>query len=308
MLLIRCFARSPLPLGILLILLLAFAPVRAGVAAEAMLNGQGILWEIAQESQTPNYLLGTIHIADERVLTLPPPVGAAFAASQRAIFEIIFDPSVRTTMARTMVLADGRNLEGIVGSELFAQAVEVAGDYGLPAQVLQVMKPWALVPIFSFPPEQFARVASGKAPLDEWLQQEAARRGKRLVGLETVEEQLSLFDGASEADQVALLRSVVVDRAAIALQFESLLAGYLARDTGSIYQEMLREAAESDGGIPASFEEDFVIARNRRMVDRLLPYLAEGGNFVAIGALHLPGEAGMVNLLAKAGYQVRPLY
>ena len=98
MLLIRCFARSPLPLGILLILLLALAPVRAGVAAEAMLNGQGILWEIAQEGQTPNYLLGTIHIADERVLTLPPPVGAAFAASQRAIFEIIFDPSVRTTI------------------------------------------------------------------------------------------------------------------------------------------------------------------------------------------------------------------
>ncbi len=270
--------------------------------------GKGMLWKIEKAGTPTSYVLGTMHIADPRVLELPPEVDAALAASEQAIFELVLDASVRTHMAQAMVLPQGRTLEVILGPELFGRTVEVAAEYGLPGQAINVMKPWALVPILSFPPEQLALLAGGQAPLDEALQHEAARQGKALVGLETVEEQLGLFDNAPEDVQVQMLRSVVEDRGRLRAQFESMLAGYLARDLEGLYGEMLAQATAEEAELMATFERDFVIARNLRMAERLRPYLERAGSFVAVGALHLPGERGILALLAGDGYSVSRVY
>ncbi len=281
----------------------------AAVAEEgAMPFGKGMLWKIEKAGAPTSYVLGTMHIADPRVLDLPPEVYTALAASEQAIFELVLDTSVRTRMAQAMVLSQGRTLEVIVGPELFGRSVEVAAEYGLPGQAINVMKPWALVPIFSFPPEQLALLAGGQAPLDEALQHEAARQGKALVGLETVEEQLGLFDNAPEDVQVQMLRSVVEDRNRLRAQFESMLAGYLARDLEALYGEMLAQATAAEAQLVETFERDFVITRNLRMAERLRPYLARAGSFVAVGALHLPGERGILALLAGDGYSVSRVY
>ncbi len=57
-----------------------------------------------------------------------------------------------------------------------------------------------------------------------------------------------------------------------------------------------------------SFQEDFIVARNKRMVARMADILGEGGSFVAVGALHLPGDEGVLNLLAEQGYKVTRVY
>ena len=57
-----------------------------------------------------------------------------------------------------------------------------------------------------------------------------------------------------------------------------------------------------------AFEEDFVVSRNQRMAERLLDKIDGGGAFVAVGALHLPGEQGLVHLMEESGYKVSRVY
>ena len=87
--------------------------------------------------------------------------------------------------------------------------------------------------------------------------------------------------------------------------FETMKAAYLAGDLDRLHAMAEAQTAGADPALMALFEDRLIDARNRRMVERLAPHLARGGTFVAVGALHLSGEAGILNLLAKDGWQVR---
>jgi uncharacterized protein YbaP (TraB family) len=165
-----------------------------------------------------------------------------------------------------------------------------------------------LIPIFSFPPEQYARVASGEAPLDDWLQKEARRQGIEVAALETLEEQLSLFDDAPEADQVGMLEMTVKDRAKTLEEFNRLIEAYLKQDAAAIYDQMTNASNAEEARLSETFEQDFVVARNLRMAERLAGKIGDGGAFVAVGALHLPGEQGLVRLMEESGYRVSRVY
>ncbi|MDX1402049.1 MAG: TraB/GumN family protein, partial [Kiloniellales bacterium] len=138
-------------------------------------------------------------------------------------------------------------------------------------------------------------------------QQKVLREGKEVVGLETLGEQLALFEGASEEDQTIMLRAVVEDRQAVRRQFDGMLSGYLNRDLSALYAEMRRQT-ENELKEVEDFEENFVVSRNHRMAERLKPHLAAAPTFVAVGALHLPGEEGLISLLHQQGYKVTRLY
>ena len=281
-------------------------PLLAG--EPGLLYGEGLLWKLERQGDEASYLFGTMHIADPRVLALPEPVRGAFESSSLAVFEVILGPQAQAKIAQKMVLTDGRTLDQILPKELYQRVLDTAATYGLPEAAVRIFKPWALMPIFSFPPDQFARVAAGEAPLDDWLQQEARQSGTAIAALETIEEQLGLFDNATEADQVAMLDSVVNDRAKILRQFDEMIEFYLARDPAGIYEQMLEQSTGDEQRLAEVFEQDFIIARNKRMAERLTPHLNGGGAFVAIGALHLPGEQGLVRLMEESGYSVTRVY
>ncbi len=281
----------------------------AARAAGALPYGEGVLWQVQAAGQEPSFIFGTIHVADKRVIHLPAPVRDTFAMARSATFELIVSPEMQVSMGQASLLTDGRQLDQILGPELFEKAVATAGEYGLPAQAIPMLKPWALVPIFTFPPHQFALIAGGNAPLDEMLQGEAARLGKKVYALETAEEQLGLFENMPESQQVSMLRSLLRDVAATRSQFETMILSYLERDIAAIFKVMVEQAAlEEDQAAAEAFQEDFVVARNKRMVERLRDILAEGNSFVAVGALHLPGEEGILALLAAKGYEIKRIY
>jgi uncharacterized protein YbaP (TraB family) len=292
------------------IVIVSFALLPRPLAAgePGLLYGEGLLWKLERQGDEASYLFGTMHIADPRILDLPESVRGAFESSSLAVFEVIIDPQAQAQIAQLMVLSDGRTLDQILSPELFQRVVETAATYGLPEAAVRVFKPWALIPIFSFPPDQFARVAAGEAPLDDWLQQEARRSGTAIAALESIEEQLGLFDNASEADQVAMLGSAVNDRAKTLAQFNEMIEFYLARDPAGIYDQMLEQSTGDEQRLAEIFEQDFIIARNKRMAERLTPHLDGGGAFVAVGALHLPGEQGLVRLMEESGYRVTRIY
>ena len=215
---------------------------------------------------------------------------------------------LRMTMARAMVLRDGRTLESILSPELYREAATAGARYGFGPEQLKYFKPWALAMFFSVPQAEFARSAMGEVPLDQWLQNEARARGKAVYALETGDEQIALFNELSEADQLAMLESAIKDNARIEALFEDMTARYLARDVGGIYAEMLVQSQSMNKQLLELFLLRFNDERNRTMIVRMAERLAEGGAFIAIGALHLPGERGLVSLLRNQGYRVEQVY
>jgi uncharacterized protein YbaP (TraB family) len=85
---------------------------------------------------------------------------------------------------------------------------------------------------------------------------------------------------------------------------ETMVGLYLAGDTGMFWPFFRAVLPGAGQGGYAAFEQTMVTARNRTMAERALPFLEKGKAFIAVGALHLPGEAGIVELLRKDGYTV----
>ena len=259
---LRSFSRLLVPLGILLV---AFTP--AGVAAE-LVNGKGVLWRVSAPGGAPSYVFGTVHLSDPRVINLPEPVAEAFRSAKHLAVELKTTPQVRLQLSAAMLLTDSRSLDQILGPELFARVVTAAQAYGLHPVQLKLFKPWGLIAVFAVPPAEVTRNLRGAEPLDLWLQSQAERRGMTVLGLETVEEQLAVFNSLSEADQVAMLESTLDVQGDVDGWFERLLGHYLARDIAAIYALMSEQSDSLDPRLAADFEKRLIDRRNAAMAER----------------------------------------
>jgi len=272
-------------------------------AEQPLTQEQALLWRItAPQQKVPSYLFGTIHSEDARVLELPPAVKQAFNESSRFVMEIVPDAAVSAQLNRRMMLPEHQPLSSLVGAELYEQTRAAMEKQGIPAEATERMKPWALVMILSMP-----KPKSGHF-LDEVLYDMALHSGKQTGGLETPDEQIDALDGLSMPVQIVLLRQTLEHYQEIPAITESLIDAWLRRDL----VEMQRLGEESNEGLPGDIEQllqsRLIDVRNRRMAERITPMVKEGGVFVAVGALHLPGAQGLIALLRQRGFSVQPVY
>ncbi|MGF1612277.1 MAG: TraB/GumN family protein [Kiloniellales bacterium] len=303
------FARCPRTLGRpLLGLLLLVAAVQVAAAAEPLRYGQGLLWRIETQGAPPSYLFGTMHSTDPAVLSLPDPVKQAFGEARSLALEMVIDQAVQQQLGQAMVLNDGRSLDGIIGQQRFSAVTEVGAKYGLPPQALRVFRPWAAMSVFSMTPTEFQRNSAGILPLDQALQAAAGQRGMPVHGLETVEEQIAVFADIPEPEQIQLLDLVLRDHPEIERWYDRIKRAYLAGDVADIYSLMTEQTEGAPASVAESFEDRLILERNERMARRMAPLLNQGLVFVAVGALHLPGERGILRLLEIEGRQVTRIY
>jgi uncharacterized protein YbaP (TraB family) len=292
-------------LGIFALLAMAYGSL---ARADTLPYGQGLLWKVEPPGGEASYVFGTMHLTDARVVATPQPVVDALAASKEAAFEVVFDEqSMMKTMA-AMFLTDGRTLQGIIGPEMFQVAVQVAAAYGMPAEGVNFFKPWALTVTFSMTPDEIQAVGTGAPPLDMLLQRQAAELGKPLHGLETAGEQLDVFDRMPESQQLALLEVTLAHHAELEDYTEAMIEDYLARDLDGIVALAYEQMNGLDAALIEGFFTRMVDVRNERMVERMTGLLASGSTFVAVGALHLPGEGGILRLLEQRGYRLTRVY
>jgi uncharacterized protein len=270
---------------------------RLSQAAGAVPYGQGLLWRVDGTDVPPSHVFGTAHSKDPRITRLAKPVAAAFEAATSLAIEIVHTPEVDSAIGRAMKIPGG-NVERLVGPERFGQIRAAGTRYGSQPEALRQLKPWALYLLFSLPP---AEIRDSKPALDFVLQQSAEARGIPVYGLESVQEQLAMFDDLALDRQVALLDAALAENWRIDCWWQALKEVYLARELGSY--TLLTEQR-------TAIEDDVyrIAERNSRMVERMTDRLAEGGAFVAVGALHLPGDRGILNLLAARGYRISRIY
>lgn len=272
------------------------------MSAADVRRDHGLLWEISKPGMNSSYLFGTVHSEDPGVLQLAPPVKQAFDRSDQVILEIMMDMDAMIYSSMAMLLTDGRTLSDLIGTALFEKTAQAIQSRGIPEIVLERMKPWAAAVTLSMPPPETGMM------LDLLLFQQAQEAGKQLHGLETIQEQLDVFDTMPESDQIRLLRDAVDNQDKIDRMNAEIVALYKRRDLAGMLALNERYMKEGDPGVSRDLEQRLIIDRNRLMAERMQPYLKAGSAFVAVGALHLPGDQGLLNLLDRRGYTVKPVY
>jgi uncharacterized protein YbaP (TraB family) len=263
---------------------------------------QGLLWEVSKPGTAASHLFGTIHSEDPEVLQLDSAVQAAFDAAHSVVLEVLLDTGARQYSSGAMLLMDGRTLAGIIDADLFRRAARAIGARGIPEAVLQRMKPWAVAVTLSMPVSETGQV------LDMALYQAALQERKPVHGLETIREQLDVFDTLPESDQVVLLRDALENFPAIDAMHAELLRAYKRRDLGALLAINDASPGPGERRLADDFQRRLIGDRNRLMAERMQPYLQQGRAFVAVGALHLPGKDGLLQLLQQRGYTLRLVY
>jgi len=265
---------------------------------------RGLLWRIEGDGAPASHVFGTVHLADPRVTRLPPAVARELDQARSLTLESGLDPAGILALAGLMVYNDGRDLPAVAGDDLFNRAAKLTAGLGLPEPILRVFKPWAVAMLLSVPPQDPTSV------LDYVLARLAAEKGKPVYELESMEEQVSVFEGMSQEDQVALLRQAVDEYERLPRQISRVVDTYLARDLAGLW----RISQESRGGGSEERRLNEVLMRrllherNIRMAERAEARLREGGAFIAVGALHLYGSGGVLALLEQRGWRVTRIY
>ncbi|MEA3244460.1 MAG: TraB/GumN family protein [Pseudomonadota bacterium] len=284
-------------------LFIALACLAGAFAAEAADSfDSGLLWRVERAGVTPSYLFGTMHSDDPDVVKLSTPVQRAFDQAQSVTLEVVLDPRSLLSMTSALLMTDGNTLESLIGRRLYERTLEVMKARGIPEMLVANMKPWAVAVTLMTPPGNNGLV------LDHVLYQGAVAAGKKVHGLETVAEQMGLFDGLSRKDQVTLLEDTLDNLDTVAQMLDELQAAYLDRDLKRLME--LNEAAmrDSDPLLAETFNRKVIVERNYRMAERMQPRLREGQQFIAVGALHLAGKEGLLKLLSERGYQLSRVY
>ncbi|MBP2541271.1 uncharacterized protein YbaP (TraB family) [Agrobacterium tumefaciens] len=280
--------------------------------AAAIPNGKGNFWRIEKAGTAPSYLLGTMHVTDPRVLEMPAAASPAFEKAAIVIVEsdeIVDDKKGATSLLSkpelTMFL-DGKSITDILSPDNVARLEKGLKERGIPLNAVSRMKPWMLSSFVALPACEFARKATGLSFLDKKLAEDAIADGKRLVGLETMVEQLTAM---SELPMEFHLQALI-ETLELGERMDDVMTTmtdlYVAGDIG-MTMPMLKSldpkkaAAENEQGY-AAFEQRIITDRNHVMAERAAPELATGNVFMAVGALHLPGEEGVIELLRAQGF------
>ena len=272
--------------------------------ASAQRYDRGLLWRIEGSGAQASYIFGTIHLSDARVTQLPSQVSRALDDARSLTIEVGLDPSNLLTLANRMVFLDGRDLPGAVGPELYGRTAALTSRLGLPESAVRLFRPWAIALLLSVPPQNPSEV------LDFVIANTARAQGKPVHDLETVDEQVGVFEALPDGDQVVLLRRAVENYETMPRAIGRVIEAYLARDLAA----MQRISEEMDGGgveikrLNDAITRRLLNERNVRMAERLQPRLKEGNAFVAVGALHLYGVNGVLAELERRGWRVTRVY
>jgi uncharacterized protein YbaP (TraB family) len=284
--------------------LLAFALSPLLPAWSAGRFDRGLLWEVSRKGTAPSHVYGTIHLADPRVEVLPAPVDAAFAHAASLMLEFLPDAYSSERFAEAAVFLDRQTLEEKIGAEDFERALEQLRPIGLSREFVNKLKPWGVLLNL-----RDVRDASGPTP-DTRLAGMARARRMPVFQIEGVEEQIFTFDELPMEAQVALLKHSLAHRNALLELGERTLEAYLAGDLERIWrlrEQFIGRYAEV-AEYQATLTKRVVHDRSVVMAFRMQRELRRGQAFVALGALHLYGEKGVLALLERDGWRARRVY
>lgn len=290
---------------------------RIEAAAAAVPYSEGNLWSATKGDRRVT-LVGTYHLDDPRhaamVDTLAPQIGAAAALMVEAgpeeekqlMDRIAREPSV-------MMITDGPTLIEMLPVDTWARLKQAMEARGIPGFMAAKFQPWYITVVLSVPPCAMSDMAQPKG-LDGLLIDSAKASGTPIRALEPYDTVFSIFDLFNSQDRVAMIdQSLALEP--ISADFSATLADTYFDGKSQLTWELMREQSYAMPGYTraqvdaemAALEEVLINRRNESWIPVIDAAAAEGPLVVAFGAMHLPGEKGVLNLLARDGWTITAL-
>jgi uncharacterized protein YbaP (TraB family) len=278
------------------------------VAFASQAGAESFLWEVTSLTNKV-YLFGTVHAGKRNWYPLPSAVENALADSQVLVVEAdITDTEAMRKSGAAMAYAPPDSLKDHVPPEQYARLLKLLPRYGFTEAEVARVKPFLAISLLVF--AEWAR--SGFHPnqgVDGYLIRKAQAEAKPIVEIEGVEAQIRLMDSIGEKQVLDLFKGTLdaLEEDLTTEQIKGLVAAWQSGDPQMLL-DIARRYNERVSGA-AEFEEKFIWQRHDDMVKKIEGYLNDSRkrHFVAVGALHLAGPRGLVELLRKRGYIVRQL-
>ena len=259
------------------------------------------VWAIHGDHNTV-YLAGSVHLLKADDSRLPPAFDHAYKGSKALVMELAMDESVQMEVASWMMengmLKEGTTLRATIGDARYRRVSAEAERLGVPMDAADMLQPWAL----GLQLIEMQYVQLGFDPqqgVEQQLQHKAQADGKPISGLETVQEQLGALQGMSYPDQARFLDMIVTEMHDVESETQSVVTAWRAGDAAKL-AALLSDEYKS---FPALYRL-LVSDRNKRWVPQIEKLLhANQDYFVVVGALHLVGDGGLLELMRHDGYK-----
>lgn len=273
-----------------------------------------LLWKVTGNGlDAPSYIMGTHHLAPFSIMDSIAGLRQAMRETQQVYGELkmseLESPSTMQLMQKSMMIDSDTTLTTLFSPEDYATVNKFCKENMMmdlsmapklkPAYLLNNVVVMAYVKhVGKFNPQE---------QLDTFFQSQASKNGKKVDGLETPEFQFNLlFNGASLQRQAQLLMCTLHNIDSEVENIKKLTDAYMRQDLRTMLE--ISEQRKGNQCDPLPSEEDAMIFnRNKAWAEKLPAILKAAPTFVAVGALHLPGEKGLLNLLKKQGYRVEPV-
>lgn len=261
----------------------------------AYLTAEPYLWKV--DTTPPSYLFGTVHSAHPSVRDIPSAVTEALDASQTFHPELEFTPEAIGEMAAHLFRMDNPDLEPQLPPELWNRLRRNAARAGIPEMLLKKIPiELAALPFAAPPGADFGTI------MDVQLYNRAVAGGLDVHPLETFSEQVAAFKMLTRDEAIVFLEQALDEFESGFPKKMEILQLYASGDLAALRATIEDEFSviEDDGRLVRVFLDD----RNRVMAERAIPFIRDGGAFVAVGVGHLAGEGSLVELLEAEGFKV----
>ena len=267
-----------------------------------------LLWKVS-DADNSIYLLGSFHMLKESDYPLSDSTYAALEDAEQVVFELapaeMSDPALGQKMGAAAMRTDGKSLQESLPEATWTQLSDYTAKRGLPIANFQPFEAWFVSLMVSI--TEMQRLGLNPAlGLDKHFADRAIKDGKPVRGLETGDQQIALFDGMDEKEQLQALQDTLSEVANIEAEIGAMHDLWRAGDADALFA---KTGADMKAEYPQLYQR-INVDRNQAWLPRLAGMLDDSPSddtLVVVGALHLLGDDGVVALLKAKGYTVERL-
>ncbi len=265
-------------------------------SASGQEESNSLLYKVEGNGIKASYLYGTIHLMPATEFELKEKVEKAFNESEQIVLELdMDDPSIPASMMQGALMTDGTTLDKLLTEEEYQMLdKELKASMGVGLETFNSMKPFFLSTML-----MAKLVGEQPASYEGTFVQMAMANEQEILGLETVEDQLGVFDKVSYESQAEDLMEMFTEEEEMKELYKKMIEAYKAEDSETLY-ELLVEGYDGNQEEIGYLLDD----RNQKWIPQFKVFSADKTTFYGVGAGHLEGELGVINLLRKAGYTV----
>lgn len=258
-----------------------------------------LLWEISGKTLSkPSYIFGTFHLMCAADFSIGKVLSEKLNSTEQFFGEIdMSKPNWQNEMAMSLIMKD-QTIEGLMGKLDYEKANKRFKEItGMDLTMLNNVKPFMSLSLLTL----------NTIPCSDKIQPETMfinmvnQHNTPVFGLETIADQMNAIDTQPLDSQIISLKKMIFNFDSVKIEMRKMIDIYQLKNVDSLYSYMKQNGADGE------FEQELLIKRNQKWIPIITKAINQKSSFFAVGAGHLGGESGVLNLLRKVGYHIKAI-